>query len=148
MARASGGHSAARQLKPCPLDGSTMRRAIITVLALAIVTGCVDANRPAAHASERDSTTWPTSVQAAADTLLATFSLTDRARLAALPRDSLVLLHMTLGMGIRNDYGLWRGNLTLLHSCGQDSLFVPDDCSMQIIIRAWERLNHAVEPPN
>ena len=88
----------------------------------------------------RDSTAWPRSVDAAVDTLLAGLSPTDRDWLRAIPEDSLWSLQFTLGLDIRNQYGLWRSNVALLTSCGQHPPYVPDNCSGLIIKRAWERL--------
>jgi hypothetical protein len=97
----------------------------------------------------RDSSAWPRSVDAAVDTLLAELSPTDRDRLRTLPEDSLWSLHLTLGLDIRNQYGLWRGNVALLQSCGQKPPYVPDTCSGLIIMRARERLQRSgMEPPN
>jgi hypothetical protein len=88
----------------------------------------------------RDSTAWPRSVDAAIDTLLAGLSPSDRDRLRRTPEDSLWSMHFTLGLDIRNQYGLWRGNFALLTSCGEHPPYVPDHCSGLIIRRAWERL--------
>lgn len=42
-----------------------------------------------------------------------------------------------LGQGIRNGYGLWRGNVDLLKSCGSEDM-TPDDAA-EVIMRAVER---------
>ncbi len=88
----------------------------------------------------RDSTAWPQSVDAAVDTLLAGLSPINRDRFRKIPQDSLWSLHFTLGLYIRNQYGLWKGNVPLLKSCGQHPPYVPDNCSGLIIERAWEKL--------
>jgi hypothetical protein len=48
-------------------------------------------------------------------------------------------LHFGLGVRIREDFGLWRGNRALLLSCGS---LDPDDASMAIIRALWARLRH------
>ena len=39
------------------------------------------------------------------------------------------------GLGIRNGFGLWRGNVALLESCRVSH---PDSCSSAIIAGVWE----------
>jgi hypothetical protein len=51
----------------------------------------------------------------------------------------LVLFHHGWGTGIRNYYGLWRGNKKLIKSaCGRPCQ--PDDASMVIIGAVWQEL--------
>jgi hypothetical protein len=52
-------------------------------------------------------------------------------------KDSLIELHHGWGTGIRNGFGLWRGNTGLQASCAKEH---PDDCSMVIIEAVWEAL--------
>jgi hypothetical protein len=117
---------------------------LIIATAAAAVSSCagkgVRDGRGDARSTTRDSTAWPRSVDAAVDTLLAGLSPSDRDRLRKTPEDSLWSLHFTLGLDIRNQYGLWRGNVALLTSCGEHPPYVPDHCSGLIIKRAWERL--------
>jgi hypothetical protein len=47
--------------------------------------------------------------------------------------------HATLGTTLRNDFGLWSGNKTLLKSCGSETMH-PDDASMVIIKAARQEL--------
>ena len=59
----------------------------------------------------------------------------------SLPEDELtVRLHLTLGMAIRNDFGLWAGNRYLLKSCGSERMSA-DDASSVIIRALWQRLH-------
>ncbi|MGV8149854.1 MAG: DUF6794 domain-containing protein [Alkaliphilus sp.] len=56
------------------------------------------------------------------------------------------MLHFGLGMYIRNNFGLWSDNDTLLKSCGADNRYSsmhPDDISMEIIKMAWKKLQKA-----
>jgi hypothetical protein len=64
------------------------------------------------------------------------------AQIVALPEDGLISLRFGLGQHIRNAFGLWEGNDTLLRACGT---IEPDDASMVILEALWERLQQAYE---
>ena len=53
------------------------------------------------------------------------------------PKDKLILFHHGWGSGIRNSFGLWRGNRALMEDCKAKH---PDDASMVIIEAVWARL--------
>jgi hypothetical protein len=60
------------------------------------------------------------------------------------PRDELIKFHHGWGTGIRNNFGLWRGNRELLESClalEPGTQYHPDSVSMIIIERTWDRLH-------
>lgn len=79
---------------------------------------------------------WPTTVQAVVIDLLAVLPEEDKAELRRMKRSELALLHHGWGTGIRNHYGLWRGNEALIHSaCGRRCH--PDTASMIIIEAVW-----------
>ena len=59
--------------------------------------------------------------------LLAGMSEESKQKVRATSRDDLIQFHMGWGMGIRNAFGLWRGNDRLMKSCNVEH---PDDCSM------------------
>jgi hypothetical protein len=80
---------------------------------------------------------WPATVDEAVTRLLAGLSADDKARVRATPAEDLILFHHGWGTGIRNAFGLWRGNRALLEACGGGH---PDDASMVIIRSVWERL--------
>ena len=61
----------------------------------------------------------------------------DKAAVKAKKKDELIEYHMNWGLGIRNNYGLWHGNYSLLTDCHAD---VPDGASMVIIEAVWQRL--------
>ena len=65
----------------------------------------------------------------------------------------LVAYHHGFGTGIRNNYGLWKGNKRLLNDCKriatkkqmvltpvEDDLIHPDDASHIIMVALWEKL--------
>ena len=80
---------------------------------------------------------WPTTVEEAANSILKKMSADDRDRVQKTKREDLILYHHGWGTGIRNAFGLWKGNAALPESSG---CFHPDDCSMRIIERVWEKL--------
>lgn len=80
---------------------------------------------------------WPKTVEEAAQRILETMSEEDRKRVRETHRQDLIRFHHGWGSGIRNAFGLWQGNTALLESSG---CVHPDDCSMVIIERVWEKL--------
>ena len=75
---------------------------------------------------------WPTSVQAAVADIVKSLSDEDKATLRKTRKSDLIQFHHGWGTGIRNHYGLWRGNDKLIESaCGKGCH--PDDASMVII---------------
>jgi hypothetical protein len=60
------------------------------------------------------------------------------------PRDQLIQFHHGRGTGIRNNFGLWRGNRELPDSClalEPGAQYHPDSVSMIIIEQTWDRLH-------
>lgn len=53
------------------------------------------------------------------------------------------MLHFGLGMGIRNSFGLWKGNEALLKDACGGKICHPDDASSVIISKLLERLKSA-----
>ncbi len=86
---------------------------------------------------------WPTTVEEAADRILAGMTAEDKACVRERAREELSAFHFGWGTGIRNAFGLWRGNRALLESSGTMD---PDHCSMVIIERVWEKLNERGDP--
>jgi hypothetical protein len=85
-------------------------------------------------------------VEEAVEWLMETLSQEEKEEIAALSEEDLIELHLSLGMAIRNEFGLWR-NSALLADCGrvlygQERLPHPDDASMAIIKALWKRLRH------
>jgi hypothetical protein len=78
-------------------------------------------------------------VGAAVDSLLQHFSAVDSAQLRAVRRVDMIKYHFGFGTSIRNDFGLWRGNESLLRSCGQPAN--PEGCSGVILDSLWQRLH-------
>lgn len=61
---------------------------------------------------------WPITLEEAVKQTLAMLSAKDKNYIATMPEDKTILLHMSLGMHIRNRFGLHQGNEELLDSCG------------------------------
>jgi hypothetical protein len=84
---------------------------------------------------------WPTTVEATVTDIIADLSEKDKQTLRNTKRDDLIMFHHGWGTGIRNHYGLWRGNHKLIESaCGKPCH--PDDASMVIIEKVWETLQN------
>ena len=77
---------------------------------------------------------WPTTLREAVKVVINTLPPDERNTLRDMPEDELIKLHLSLGMWIRNNFGLWRGNL----KC--DAPWRADEVSMTIIIMVWKKL--------
>jgi len=88
-------------------------------------------------------TRYPKSVEEAVDLLIDRLSIREKYQIAKMTQDDLTGLHFSLGLGIRNEFGLWAGNKDLLESCaslvGQEIIH-PDDASALIIKELWKKL--------
>jgi hypothetical protein len=63
---------------------------------------------------------WPKTVSEAVARIVARMTEEDKAVVRQTPREDLIKFHRFWGMGIRNTYGLWRGNRELsISACGQ-----------------------------
>jgi len=82
-------------------------------------------------------------VEEAVERLHANMSLNDEIALASMNEEDLIDAHIALAYHIRNEFGLWTGNDTLLEFCriisGDKNLHV-DDASMLIIKALWEKV--------
>jgi hypothetical protein len=82
----------------------------------------------------------------------------DKEELKRTRKEKLSIYHFSLGLYIRNNFGLLHGNDALIKSCGmakvkqmpgfeldEDYLLIthPDDCSGVIIDALWERLQES-----
>ena len=85
---------------------------------------------------------WPTTVQAAVADLLKGLPESDKQIFRETKERDLIRYHHGWGTGIRNSFGLWRGNNALREdACGKGCH--PDDASMAIIEAVWRSL----QPP-
>jgi hypothetical protein len=120
--------------------GRSTNRPWIAAVA-AIAWGCVACIHVAGAQQEPflDPDQWPTSVEDTVRDLVARLSAEDKERVRATRKEDLIQFHHGWGTGIRNHYGLWRGNQKLIVSaCGRPCH--PDDASMRIIEAVWQAL--------
>ena len=119
---------------------------VILLIALLILTGCSKPQSPATEQREAvqshvvtdaERAAWPKTVNEAVTNILATMSDEDKIRVGDTPKNELILFHHGWGTGIRNDFGLWRGNTNLMADCHAGH---PDDASMVIIEPVWQKL--------
>ena len=85
----------------------------------------------------------PRTVQEAVDRLIDELPLKDKATIASMAEDDLVTLQTNLGYYIGNQFGIWSGNRSLLHSCeivSGDAHLHPDFAPSVIIKELWKRL--------
>jgi hypothetical protein len=83
---------------------------------------------------------WPVTCDEAAARAIEKMGPNGVERLRSLAKDELIELHFSLGLNIRNGFGLWDGNQALIDSCANaaGASPEPDSVSMMIITRAWE----------
>jgi hypothetical protein len=79
----------------------------------------------------------PTTTEAAVRALVSLVPQDEQIRIVAMTQDDLGSLHLSLGQWIRNYFGLWKGNVALLHATGAGD---PDGASEVIIKAFWQRL--------
>lgn len=94
----------------------------------------------AAPTEPAEAAPWPVTCDEAAARAIEKLGPDGVERLRSLAKDELIELHFSLGLNIRNGFGLWDGNQALLDSCakGAGATPEPDTVSMIIITRAWE----------
>jgi hypothetical protein len=82
---------------------------------------------------------WPTSVAETVTDIVQRLPEKDKEFVRGTKKEDLIKFHHGWGTGIRNYYGLWRGNDKLIVSaCGAPCH--PDDASMVIIEAVWTAL--------
>jgi hypothetical protein len=94
---------------------------------------------------------WPFTCDEAAARAIEKMGPAGEQRLRSLAKDELIVLHDSLGLNIRNGFGLWGENDALLASCtaeGAGTTADPDAVSMVIITRAWEMLHGERKAPH
>ena len=82
---------------------------------------------------------WPTTVAGAVRVLLSFLTKRDKLALQRLKEKDLAVVHIGVGMFIREEFGLWEGNRALLKACGSTSMH-PEDASMVIMKALWKRV--------
>lgn len=88
----------------------------------------------------------PKTVEEAVDNILSTMQPKDKFIVKDTKKSDLIKFHHGWGTGIRNEFGLWKGNNDLIMSaCGKPCH--PDDASMIIIEAVWEELQKKSPSP-
>jgi len=104
---------------------------------IAILDRKKDEPSPAEAVPDKERAKWPKTVDEAVDRLLIELKPADQLEIRSKAKDDLILYHISLGLYIRNSFGLWRGNRALLRSAGENQ---PDNASGVIIEALWKRL--------
>lgn len=85
----------------------------------------------------------PETVDEAVEALLAKMPTKDKSQMARMDAFDPVDYHLSLGMFVRNNFGLWSDGSPLLEDCrkvaGDPELDV-DSASMLILEKAWEKV--------
>jgi hypothetical protein len=81
-------------------------------------------------------------VDEAVEYLMAELHLKDKAGIAKMTEEELTYLHPTLGQYVRNRFGLWAENRSLMQSCRLRSgrNLDEDECSAFIVKELWKKL--------
>jgi len=85
----------------------------------------------------------PHTVTEAVDRLISELALSDKIDIAERSQEELLPLHFSLGLYIRNNFGLWSGNSELIESClsfTEEDRLHEDDATALIIMELWKRL--------
>jgi hypothetical protein len=90
---------------------------------------------------------WPKNLDAAVTEIVSNLAEKDKKTVRETPKKDLIKFHHGWGTGIRNSFGLWRGNEELLKSACGGSLCHPDNASMIIIEGVWEALHSETNEP-
>jgi hypothetical protein len=86
----------------------------------------------------------PETVDEAVERLMAILDGEQKIAIAVMQKEDLVDLHFSLGLAIRNAFGLQEPGSKLLASCNNNELYNsvhPDDASGVIILILWQILN-------
>jgi hypothetical protein len=86
---------------------------------------------------EEEKKNWPKTVDEAVTRIVSQLSEEDKKIVRDTPKEDLIQFHHGWGTGIRNSFGLWRGNRALMEDCKAKH---PDSASMVIIRAVWDRL--------
>ena len=87
---------------------------------------------------------WPNTCKTAVRWLVDNMDETDKKAVRETSKGDLIKHHHGWGTGIRNNFGLWRGNNSLMKSClaiRENEEVHPDSVSMIIIEETWVELN-------
>ena len=91
----------------------------------------------------------PTTIADAVNTLLSELPIETKHQIRNSSENGLINFHFGLGMGIRNDFGLWEKGSKLLENCKESSgnLSINVDTASGMIIKAlWDRLQEFPPP--
>ncbi|MCE5325160.1 MAG: hypothetical protein LLG01_01975 [Planctomycetaceae bacterium] len=103
------------------------------------------ATSASSHVSASNHAPWPATIDQAVERLMKELTPRGRGAIAAIKEEDLIDMHMGLGLWVRNNFGLWAGNDSLLKSTGKTH---PDEASQVILHALWTRLrSNAVSQP-
>jgi hypothetical protein len=114
-----------------------MRILLISISLFILLTGC----GPFINKKDQCCST-PKTLESAVNNILLRMDSQSKIEVKNTPRNELYKFYMGWGTGIRNNFGLWRGNNELItSSCGTKECD-PEAASMVIICGVWNSLNN------
>lgn len=112
---------------------------IIMVLSMQVYAQQAESEQIINSTEDQKSPEWPTTIKAVVKDILSKMSSEDKKKIKNTQKQDLIKFHFGWGTGIRNEYGLWKGNKALLKETGKSH---PDDASMVIIEAVWKELQN------
>ena len=96
-------------------------------------------------ANNTGKTDYPKTISEAVSRLVAKLPFKEKSQIAKMGKDDLINLNFSLGLWIKNNFGLWSKNESLIQECckyhGEDFMYIhEDESSMIIIYELWQRL--------
>ena len=118
----------------------TLFRVFFVVAFASVLVGC-QKPRPQVHTryvpTAAEIASWPKTVDEAVTRLVTTMSDAEKIEVRDKKKTDLIEYHLNWGMGIRNEFGLRKGNTDLMADCHTQE---PDEASMVIIEAVWQKL--------
>ena len=118
-----------------------MKKIVFQTIIVLIIAGCV--SQMQIYKKQ-----YPKSKEEAFSILDTLLSTQDKDQIKNSRKDNLINYHFSLGMYIRNHFGLWAGNEMLSESFEIDENTHPDDISGIILDQYWEYLNRNDDKPS
>ena len=123
-------------------DSSTYQD-VMDILESTLYLGQVEQSTPLTANFAKMPSDLPKTVEQAVESLSSKLPLKDKVLIANMTFGELAIVNVTLGKYIRENFGIWTGNVELLESCrkysGQKDLTV-ENISMIVIQAFWEKL--------
>lgn len=112
---------------------------VLACAALIAAPGCASKQQSSVEPISSAPDHWPKTVNQAVAKLIKELPDSEKQQIRTTAKQDLIEYHFSLGLYIRNNYGLWRGNRALMTDCHATE---PDGASMVIIEALWQKLQN------